>query len=75
MPGIDQDTLPAWDRRIAGEFAQCPGLRLTAAQAARFWGLDRGTAESVLEALVHRGLLFRSDKGVYVRRGACPQCE
>lgn len=75
MPAIDQDTLLAWDRRIAGEFGQCPGLRLTAAQAARFWGLDRGTAESLLDALVHRGLLFRSDKGVFVRRGACPQCE
>jgi len=39
-------------RRIRGEYIEMPGLRLTATQAERLWGLDRAACETVLSALV-----------------------
>ena len=32
-------------QRIQGEFVEMPGLRLTAAQAQRLWGLDRDVCD------------------------------
>ena len=52
--------------RVRGEFLEMPGLRLTTAQAARLWALDRGTSERILERLTTTGFLFRSREGAYL---------
>jgi Fic family protein len=44
-----------------------PGLRLTAAQAARLWALDRQTSERVLAHLTEDGFLSRNSHGAYHR--------
>jgi len=46
-----------------------PGLRLTLAQAARLWALDRDRVRSLLFALVDAGFLVRAGDGQYARRG------
>ena len=52
--------------RIRSEFREMPGLRVTLAQAARLWHLDRGTTEVLLNTLVVDGLLRRHVDGVYL---------
>jgi len=54
-------------RRVQGEYLEMPGLRLTAAQAQRMWGLDRAACDAVLGALVDAKFLFRSSGGAFVR--------
>lgn len=54
-------------RRVQGEYLEMPGLRLTAAQAQRLWGLDRAACDVVLSALVDAKFLFRSSDGAFVR--------
>ena len=53
--------------RIRSEFLEMPGLRLTAAQAARLWALDRPTSERVLDGLTVAGFLFKNREGAYLR--------
>ncbi len=53
--------------RVRGEFLEMPGLRLTAAQAARLWALDRGTSQRILDALASAGFLSRTREGAYLR--------
>jgi hypothetical protein len=55
-------------RRIRGEYTEMPGLRLTATQAQRLWGMDRAACETVLSALVDVEFLIRNRDGAYVRR-------
>jgi len=50
---------------IAGTYGEMPGLRLHLEQAARLFGLQRGTCEVVLEDLVRAGRLRRSNDGQY----------
>lgn len=60
-------------QRIQGEFVEMPGLRLTAAQAQRLWGLDREVCTAVLRALVDAKFLERTRDGAFVRPdGAAP---
>ena len=54
-------------RRVQGEFIEMPGLRLTAAQAQRLWGLDRAACDTLLGALVDAKFLFRTRDGAFVR--------
>ena len=49
--------------RIAAEYREMPGLSLTAAQAARLWGLDRAHCGAVLQALVAAGRLRHTPEG------------
>src|SRR5215218_3110506 len=37
--------------RIRGEYLEMPGLRLTRAEAARFWQVDQSTCDLILRAL------------------------
>ena len=53
--------------RAEGEYREMPGLCLTLPQAARLWGLDRGTCELVLTNLIARRILKRAANGLYVR--------
>ena len=50
-------------RRIRGEFLEMPGLRLTPAQAARLWALDRQPSERILDGLTSNGFLARNAEG------------
>ena len=60
-------------QRIQGEFVEMPGLRLTAAQAQRLWGLERDVCVSLLGVLVDAQFLAQTRDGAFVRReGARP---
>jgi hypothetical protein len=52
--------------RIRAEYREMPGLRLTLAQAARFWHMDPRACESILMALVAEGSLRLTPDGVFV---------
>lgn len=55
-------------RRVRGEFAEMPGLRLTPVQAARLMGLEAALAEQIMQALVRVDFLCHASNGVFVRR-------
>ena len=57
-------------QRIRSEFLEMPGLRLTPAQAARLWALDRQTSQQVLDGLTLTGFLLRNRDGAYLRASA-----
>ena len=60
-------------QRIQGEFIEMPGLRITASQAQRLWGLDRDVCDALLGALVDARFLSQTRDGAYVRQdGASP---
>lgn len=54
--------------RMRAEWIEMPGMRLTAAQAARLWALDCTVCERALAALVLSGFLIRTPSGAYVPR-------
>jgi len=54
-------------KRVKTEFQELPGLRLTAAQAQRLWGLDRESCAALLGALVDARFLVRSTDGTFTR--------
>ena len=53
--------------RIKSEFIEMPGLRLTAEQGIRLWGLERDQCNEVLAALVKRRFLAVGEDGKYGR--------
>ena len=53
-------------QRIRAEYREMPGLKLTAAQASRFWNLAPRDSESLLDALAAQGVLLRTRDGHYV---------
>ncbi len=57
-------------RRIQGEYMEMPGLRLTAGQAQRLWGIGATECEALIGALVEAGVLARTADGAFVRRDA-----
>jgi hypothetical protein len=60
-------------QRIQGEYVEMPGLRLTAAQAQRLWGLERDVCDALLGALVDAKFLSQTRDGAFVRLdGAVP---
>jgi hypothetical protein len=54
-------------RRVKGEFLEMPGLRLTAPQARRLWGLDSTHCDALLAALVDAKFLFQTRDGAFMR--------
>jgi hypothetical protein len=52
--------------RIRAEYREMPGLKLTAAQASRFWNLGPRDSEILLDALAAQGVLLRTRDGHYV---------
>ena len=54
-------------QRIQGEYVEMPGLRLTAAQARRLWGLERDVCDALLGALVDAKFLSQTRDGAFVR--------
>ncbi len=55
-------------QRIQGEYVEMPGLRLTAAQAQRLWGLEREACAALLDDLVNAHFLVQTRDGAFVRR-------
>ena len=53
--------------RVRGEFIEMPGMKLTARQAQRLWGLEHGICERVLGGLVRDGFLELTADGGYKR--------
>ena len=62
-----------WLDRVRGEYLEMPGLRLTLAQAARFWSLDPGACARTLDALVKERFLVVASDGLYARAGSLRQ--
>jgi hypothetical protein len=54
-------------RRVQCEFLEMPGLRLTAPQARRLWGLDAAACDALLDSLVSSNFLFRTRDGAFMR--------
>jgi len=54
-------------RRICGEYAEMPGLRVTQQQAQRLWALDASTCRAALEFLIHAGFLVKTRAEQYTR--------
>ena len=52
-------------RRIRGEYLEMPGLRVTARQAQRLFGLDAITCDEVLAGLLQSGFLSRTVDGKF----------
>jgi hypothetical protein len=60
-------------QRIQGEFLEMPGLRLTAPQARKLWGLDREVCDTVLQSLIDVKFLQQTRDGAFIRlEGARP---
>lgn len=53
-------------QRIHGEYREMPGLKLTAAQASRFWNLGPDDSRRLLDSLVEARVLWRTPDGHYV---------
>jgi hypothetical protein len=66
VTALHENTITRLLTRVRGEFLEMPGLRLTAAQAARLWALDRRTSERILDGLATAGFLLRNREGAYV---------
>jgi hypothetical protein len=54
-------------QRIRAEYNEMPGLRLTLAQAARFFNLERQYCEDVLTTLVSCGALWTNGREFLIR--------
>jgi hypothetical protein len=68
MPERAQDnSIDVLLQRVCGEFLEMPGLRLTASQAQRLWGVDEITCEVLLKHLVETKFLCQSAHGTYCR--------
>jgi hypothetical protein len=63
------DTFSEAVRRAKAEFLEMPGLKLTAAQAARLWSVDSALCGQVLAALVESRFLAETSNASYVRSG------
>lgn len=57
-------------QRIQGEYLEMPGLRLSADQARRLWGLEREACASLLATLVDSKFLRQTRDGAYMRSDA-----
>jgi hypothetical protein len=64
---VPSPPLPDLQAIIAAEFREMPGLRLTLPQVCRWWNLSHATAESLVRALVQRGLLSLDRRGLICR--------
>jgi hypothetical protein len=63
LPVTDEELLDGMRR----EFNALPGLRLTAAQAARMWGVEPETGRALLRRLTEARFLVSRADGTYVR--------
>ena len=62
-------------QRMQGEYVEMPGLRLTAAQARRLWGLESDVCTALLGSLVDARFLVQTRDGRFVRSRRCADVE
>lgn len=60
-------TLTDWLDIIREELSEMPGLVLTRSQFQRLWGLDGGTCDEAIDALVKSRFLVRKADDNYAR--------
>jgi len=60
-------------QRIQGEYSEMPGLRLTAAQAQRLWGLERAICDELLGALVDAKFLSQTRDWAFIKTDGGPR--
>jgi len=71
MP-VEQIAIEHLLQRLRAEYLEMPGLRLTLAQAARLWSLDRSTCAALFDVLLSTKFLTRTSDNSYVRADAGP---
>jgi len=52
---------------ICNQFVELRGLRLTAQQAQRVWGIDEWSCQRLLETLVEQKFLFQDEHSTYMQ--------
>ena len=62
---MHSEAMTALATRVRGEYTEMPGLRLTARQAARLFGVSPTVAEAVLHELRQASVLARSSNGSF----------
>jgi hypothetical protein len=62
-PGAREKALIHLTQQIREEFEEAPELRMTIAEASRYWSLDEDTCELVLARLFAAGFLTRDHDG------------
>lgn len=67
VPSRPLPSVQDWTCIVRGEYAESPGLSLTAPQVQRLWSLDADTCDAVLQALIGGGFLRRTHNGLFVR--------
>jgi hypothetical protein len=60
------------EARIRSEYREMPGLKLTAAQACRFWNLGIDEGRMALDSLVEARVLRRTADGHYLLLAGSP---
>jgi hypothetical protein len=58
--------------RIEAEYRELPGLRLTRRQMQRLWDLDPATCAAVIEVLVRRRILVKTEDEIFIHPHAVP---
>jgi hypothetical protein len=58
--------------RVRSEYAEMPGMRLTAAELQRLCGVERLICRTILDVLMDAGYLKRHDDGTYSRASEDP---
>ena len=64
---MSQMDVHAIAERVRSEFIEMPGLRLTARQAARMWGLDGPSCGAVIDILIRSSFLRWTGTGTVAR--------
>ena len=67
LPTVASGWLHHLEAIMRAEFEEMPGMRLTAPQACRLWGLTSEECELALGDLVGSGFLVKDREGRYVR--------
>ena len=62
----ERDNVQQLRQMILGTYLEMPGLMLTLDQAARFFGIEAGLCQSMLDHLAASGKLRRRPVGAYV---------
>jgi len=62
----EQPNIRPWLNLIQAEYREMPGLTLTKRQVCRFWSLEAGECDAVLDALVEARFLAKTRLDSYV---------
>ena len=66
-PAVSTESFLEAVRRAKAEFLEMPGLKLTAAQAAKLWSVDAVLCDKILSALVESRFLMETANASFIR--------